>query len=220
MVLNIKGVHSPRREPSWVLKAMKKKVLLPLLLSSLFMLASCGEETIVGSNETHDSSAWFTNEELKAVGLEGLAAPTGLTGDMSSDLHWFNNGYSFHQTCPSKEIMKQNAQTYLDYFKTNYEGQFGITHLHALSEDTTWYYILPKTDLEDYHDTNPSSLYKFYYVRDAELENGYLKDGAVWSLDMRYELNTDATSYLLKIFIEDAGMSRNGVYTLKYTLKV
>lgn len=184
------------------------------------MLASCEEETIVGSNETHDSSAWFTNEELKAVGLEGLTAPTGLTGDMSSDLHWFNNGYSFHQTCPSEEIMKQNAQTYLDYFKTNYEGEFGITKLHALSEDTTWYYILPKTDLEEYHDTNPSSLYKFYYVRDAELQDGHLKDGAVWSLDIRYELNTDASSYLLKIFIEDAGMSRNGVYTLKYTLKI
>lgn len=57
-------------------------------------------------------------------------------------------------------------------------------------------------------------------MRDAELENGYLKDGAVWALDMRYELDTDATSYLLKIFIEDAGISRNGVYTLKYTLKV
>lgn len=202
---------------------MKKKVLLPLLLSSLFTLVSCDneEEIIIGSKDTHDSTAWFTSEELKAVGLEGLSAPTGLTGTMSSDTHWFNNGYAFHQVCPSEEVMKQNAQTYLDYFKTNYEGQFGITQLHATSKDTMWYYILPKSDLNDYHDTNPSSLYKFYYVRDAEkAEDGYLKDNAVWTLDIRYEMNSSSNDYFLKVFIENASSTHNNAFTLKYSLRV
>ena len=202
---------------------MKKKIVLPLLLSSLFALVSCDneEEIIIGSKDTHNSSAWFTNEELKAVGLAGMSAPTGLTGALSSDIHWFNDGYAFNQACPSEDVMKENAQKYFDYFKANYEGRFGTATIHATSADfsTYWYYILPKTNLEDYHETNPSSLYKFYYVKDTELVDGYLKESAVWSFDIRYETSSTVDGYLLKIFIENASAAHNGAISYKYTLK-
>lgn len=62
--------------------------------------------------------------------------------------------------------------------------------------------------MNDCYSTNPSARYTFYYVRDAELEDRYLKQDAVWSFDIRYEA-TDGV-YQLKIFVENASLSRNG----------
>lgn len=68
-----------------------------------FGLVSCGDnEEETPNQEGHDSTKWFTDEELSKVGLGGLTAPTGLTGEMNSDTAWFNNGYSFTQPCPIK----------------------------------------------------------------------------------------------------------------------
>lgn len=64
-------------------------------------LASCDEEEII-SQKGHDSTKWFTEEELSKVGLGGLTAPTGLTGEMSSSDVWFNNGYSFSRLAQMK----------------------------------------------------------------------------------------------------------------------
>ena len=62
--------------------------------------------------------------------------------------------------------------------------------------------------MNECYSTNPSARYTFYYVRDAELEDRYLKQDAVWSFDIRYEA-TDGV-YQLKIFVENASLSRNG----------
>lgn len=90
-----------------------------------FGLVSCGDnegETTSQKGQTtiqegHDSTKWFTDEELSKVGLGGLTAPTGLTGEMSSDINWYNNGYSFSQPCPDKDTFELNAGTYFSYFK-------------------------------------------------------------------------------------------------------
>lgn len=53
-----------------------------------FGLVSCGDnEEGTANQEVHDSTKWFTDEELSKVGLEGLTAPTGLTGEISSDIN-------------------------------------------------------------------------------------------------------------------------------------
>ena len=54
-----------------------------------------GGDTYVPRN----SNQWFTEAELAEKGLSTLPAPTGLSGDMSSDLNWYNDGYSFNQAC-------------------------------------------------------------------------------------------------------------------------
>ena len=68
-------------------------------------------------------------EELAKKGLSALPAPTGLSGDMSSDLDWYNDGYAFHQACPDEDTFTQNAEAYLNYFKLKYDGRFGVTKL-------------------------------------------------------------------------------------------
>lgn len=200
---------------------MKKSLLLfPLVLSSL-LLTGCGDEEtiIIGSQDTHDSSSWFTEEELSKVGLVGLAAPNGCTGQMRTSIHSFNDGYSFYQPCPEKSVLDSNASYYLSYLTTNYKGQSGVAKPYAYGTDgnyTTYYRIKSEADINAYADDNPSPLYKFYYVTDTTLqEDGYFKDEAVWSLEIRYETNADE-GYMFKLFIQNAGMTRNGVYSGKY----
>ena len=53
----------------------------------------------------HDSTKWFTEEELSAKGLAGLTAPTGLSGEMNSSDAWYNDGYSFSQACPDEVLL-------------------------------------------------------------------------------------------------------------------
>lgn len=199
---------------------MKKILLLSCLLISCFAFTSCGEEGYNSTYPQHDNHAWFTEEELQKVGLSSLLAPTGLEGEMQSDIHWFNDGYSFSQTCPNQDVLATNAELYLNYFQTNYKNCFGIQEFHASSPDTFYYYIRSKENLSAYYDDNPSPLYKFYYVTDTSLaEDGYLKEDAVWSLEIRYEFSTSKNTYDFKLFIEKESKSHNNVYQYKFTLK-
>lgn len=203
-----------------------KKIIIMALCLSLVMtcgvfLAACnkgggnggGGDTYVPRN----SNQWFTEAELAKKGLSALPAPTGLSGDMSSDLNWYNDGYSFHQACPDEDTFTQNAEAYLNYFKSKYDGRFGAINAFSLekySPSTNEYYykILKKTDLADYFSDNPCPTYTFYYVTDTTLEEGYFKADAVWT----FEIMLDDGK--LKIFIENAGKTRNGVYTNHYRM--
>ncbi len=202
-----------------------KKIIIMALCLSLVMtcgvfLAACNKGGGNGDNnktQIRDDTKWFSEEELAKKGLSALPAPTGLSGDMSSDLYWYNNGYSFHQACPDEDTFTQNAEAYLNYFKSKYDGRFGAINAFSLekySPSTNEYYykILKKTDLADYFSDNPRPTYTFYYVTDTTLEEGYFKADAVWTFTVRLDDGK------LKIFIENAGKTRNGVYTNHYRM--
>lgn len=202
-----------------------KKIIIMALCLSLVMtcgvfLAACNKGGGNGDNnktQIRDDTKWFSEEELAKKGLSALPAPTGLSGDMSSDLNWYNNGYSFHQACPDEDTFTQNAEAYLNYFKSKYDGRFGAINAFSLekySPSTNEYYykILKKTDLADYFSDNPCPTYTFYYVTDTTLEDGYFKADAVWTFTIRLDDGK------LKIFIENAGKTRNGVYTNHYRM--
>lgn len=207
-----------------------KKIIIMALCLSLVMtcgvfLAACNKGGGEGGGDTYvprNSNQWFTEAELAKKGLSAFPAPTGLSGDMNSYLYWYNDGYSFSQACPDEETFTQNAETYFNYFKSKYNGRFGAidTRSYKFSPSTNEYYynILQKADLSDYFSDNPSSLYKFYYVTDKTLEDGYLKADAVWTFEIRYEFDTTKNTYLFKIFIENARKSPNGVYTNYYKM--
>lgn len=200
-----------------------KKIIIMALCLSLVMtcgvfLAACnkggegGGDTYVPRN----SNQWFTEAELAKKGLSALPAPTGLSGDMNSYLYWYNGGYSFDQACPNEDIFYENVEKYFAYFNEKFDGRFGAidTRSYKYSPSTNEYYynILKKADLSDYFSDNPSSLYKFYYVTDKTLEDGYFKADAVWTFTIRFDDGK------LKIFIENAGKTRNGVYTNHYRM--
>lgn len=203
-----------------------KKIIIMALCLSLVMtcgvfLAACNKGGGEGGGDTYvprNSNQWFTEAELAKKGLSALPAPTGLSGDMSSDLYWYNDGYSFHQACPDEDTFTQNAEAYLNYFKSKYDGRFGAINAYSLekySPSTNEYYykILKKTDLADYFSDNPCPTYTFYYVTDdTTLEDGYFKADAVWTFDIMLDDGK------LKIFIENAGKTRNGVYTNHYRM--
>lgn len=201
-----------------------KKIIIMALCLSLVMtcgvfLAACnkggsgGGDTYVPRN----SNQWFTEAELAKKGLSALPAPTGLSGDMSSDLNWYNDGYAFDQACPNEETFTQNAEAYLNYFKSKYDGSFGAINAYSLekySPSTNEYYykILKKAKLSDYFSDNPCPTYTFYYVTDKTLEEGYFKADAVWTFTIRLDDGK------LKIFIENAGKTRNGAFTNHYKM--
>ncbi len=202
-----------------------KKIIIMALCLSLVMtcgvfLAACNKGGGNGDNnktQIRDDTKWFSEEELAKKGLSALPAPTGLSGDMSSDLYWYNDGYAFHQACPDEDTFTQNAEAYLNYFKSKYDGRFGAINAYSLekySPSTNEYYykILKKTDLADYFSDNPCPTYTFYYVTDTTLEDGYFKADAVWTFTIRFDDGK------LKIFIENAGKTRNGVYTNHYRM--
>lgn len=202
-----------------------KKIIIMALCLSLVMtcgvfLAACNKGGDNGDNnktQIRDDTKWFSEEELAKKGLSALPAPTGLTGTMSTYLHWYNDGYSFHQACPNEDTFTQNAEAYLNYFKSKYDGRFGAINAFSLekySPSTNEYYykILKKTDLADYFSDNPCPTYTFYYVTDTTLEEGYFKADAVWT----FEIMLDDGK--LKIFIENARKTRNGVYTNHYRM--
>lgn len=202
-----------------------KKIIIMALCLSLVMtcgvfLAACNNGGGNGDNnktQIRDDTKWFSEEELAKKGLSALPAPTRLSGDMSSDLNWYNDGYSFHQACPDEDTFTQNAEAYLNYFKSKYDGRFGAINAFSLekySPSTNEYYykILKKTDLADYFSDNPCPTYTFYYVTDTTLEEGYFKADAVWT----FEIMLDDGK--LKIFIENARKTRNGVYTNHYRM--
>lgn len=201
-----------------------KKIIIMALCLSLVMtcgvfLAACNKGGGEGGGDTYvprNSNQWFTEAELAKKGLSALPAPTGLSGDMSSDLNWYNDGYSFHQACPDEDTFTQNVETYFNYFKSKYDGPFGTidTRSYKYSPSTNEYYynILKKTDLADYFSDNPCPTYTFYYVTDTTLEDGYFKADAVWTFEIMFDDGK------LKIFIENARKTRNGVYTNYYKM--
>lgn len=202
-----------------------KKIIIMALCLSLAMtcgvfLAACNKGGGNGDNnktQIRDDTKWFSEEELAKKGLSALPAPTGLSGDMSSDLYWYNDGYAFHQACPDEDKFTQNAEAYLNYFKSKYDGSFGAINAYSLekySPSTNEYYynILKKAKLADYFSDNPCPTYTFYYVTDKTLEDGYFKADAVWTFDIKFDDGK------LKIFIENAGKTRNGVYTNHYRM--
>ncbi len=203
-----------------------KKIIIMALCLSLVMtcgvfLAACNKGGGEGGGDTYvprNSNQWFTEAELAKKGLSALPAPTGLSGDMNSYLNWNNDGYSFGQACPNENTFTQNAEAYFDYFKSKYDGRFGVAKPFIFGEDETSYKITQKTDLSDYFSDNPSSLYKFYYVTDTTLEDGYFKADAVWTFEIRYEFDTTKNTYLFKIFIENARKTRNGAFTNYYKM--
>lgn len=201
-----------------------KKIIIMALCLSLVMtcgvfLAACNKGGGEGGGDTYvprNSNQWFTEAELAKKGLSALPAPTGLSGDMNSDLNWYNDGYAFHQACPDEDTFTQNAEAYLNYFKSKYDGPFGTidTRSYKYSPSTNEYYynILKKTDLADYFSDNPCPTYTFYYVTDTTLEDGYFKADAVWT----FEIMLDDGK--LKIFIENARKTRNGAFTNYYKM--
>ena len=202
-----------------------KKIIIMTLCLSLVMtcgvfLAACNKGGDNGDNnktQIRDDTKWFSEEELAKKGLSALPAPTGLSGDMNSYLYWYNDGYSFHQACPDEDTFTQNVETYFNYFKSKYDGRFGAINAFSLekySPSTNEYYykILKKTDLSDYFSDNPCPTYTFYYVTDTTLEDGYFKADAVWTFEIRLHDGK------LKIFIENAGKTRNGIYTNHYRM--
>lgn len=202
-----------------------KKIIIMALCLSLVMtcgvfLAACNKGGDNGDNnktQIRDDTKWFSEEELAKKGLSALPSPTGLSGDMNSYLYWYNDGYSFHQACPDEDKFTQNVETYFNYFKSKYDGRFGAITAFSLekySPSTNEYYynILKKTDLADYFSDNPCPTYTFYYVTDTTLEDGYFKADAVWT----FEIMLDDGK--LKIFIENARKTRNGVYTNHYRM--
>ena len=202
-----------------------KKIIIMALCLSLVMtcgvfLAACNKGGGNGDNnktQIRDDTKWFSEEELAKKGLSALPAPTGLTGNMNSYLYWYNDGYSFDQACPDEDKFTQNVETYFNYFKSKYDGRFGaITAFskekYSPSTNEYYYNILKKADLSAYFSDNPCPTYTFYYVTDTTLEEGYFKADAVWTFTVRLDDGK------LKIFIENAGKTRNGVYTNHYRM--
>lgn len=193
-----------------------------LLAITCLGLVACGNGD--GGGETpkplHDNTKWFTEEELSAKGLAGLTAPTGLSGEMNTSDAWYNDGYSFSQGCPDEETFNANAETYFSYLKTHYDGAFGKPRNEKYSKDTNenWYIIEQKVGLSNYFGDNPSKLYKFYYIRNKTLDNGYFARGSVWIFEIRYEFDTNSNGYKFKLFIENADSSHNGIYTNYYKM--
>ena len=204
-------------------KRFSMMICAVLLAITCVGLVACGNGD--GGGETskplHDNTKWFTEEELSAKGLAGLTAPTGLTGEMNTSDAWYNDGYSFSQGCPDEETFNANAETYFSYLKTHYDGAFGKPRSEKFSMDTNenWYIIEQKRDLSNYFDDNPSKLYKFYYIRNKTLDNGYFAKGSVWIFEIRYEFDTDSNEYKFKLFIENADSSHSGIYTNFYKMR-
>jgi len=200
-----------------------KKIIVTILC--VIMIASCcvffaacdkdkGDGDNGGSYVPRDSKQWFTEEELAKKGLSALPAPTGLSGEMSSDVNWFNDGYAFSQVCPDEDTFKQNAEVYFNYFKENYDGRFGVADFYANTTDFSKYYykIRKRTNLSDYFDDNPSPMYTFYFVTDTTLDGEYLKSDAVWTLEVRFE------SGKFKLFVENANQAHNGQTAYYYKM--
>lgn len=202
-----------------------KKIIIMALCLSLVMtcgvfLAACNKGGGNGDNnktQIRDDTKWFSEEELAKKGLSALPAPTGLTGTMNTYLNWYNDGYSFHQACPDEDTFTQNVETYFNYFKSKYDGRFGTDKLEKIltaDDGQSCYRLVQETNLDKYYVKN-SKRYRFYYVTDTEATQqifgqNYLKDDAVWLFEVMYDFDTTKNTYVLKIFIENAGKTKNG----------
>ncbi len=199
---------------------MNSKSILKLgMLLSCLSLVGCGEENVPTTKETEGPKTWFTEKELEDIHLANLPTPTKCTGTGSAYTSWFNDGYTFSIPCESEAILTENATLYFNYFKENYEGKFGLDKLYGIGDTTSYYNIVYKEEISDYYGNNPCPLYKFFYATDTELaSDGFLKDDSVYSFELRYDFDTDTSQHKLKLYMEKATKSHNGVYTLKYKL--
>lgn len=202
-----------------------KKIIIMALCLSLVMtcgvfLAACNKGGGNGDDnktQIRDDTKWFSEEELAKKGLSALPAPTGLTGTMSTYLHWYNDGYSFHQACPNEDIFYENVEKYFAYFNEKFDGRFGTDKLEKIltaDKGQSCYRLVQETNLDKYYVKN-SKRYRFYYVTDTEATQqifgqNYLKDDAVWLFEVMYDFDTTKNAYMLKIFIENAGKAKNG----------
>ena len=182
------------------------------LFASIFCLFACDEE--IQTSSSRDNNNWFTESELSKVGLSGLTAPSNCKGLMSTDIYWYNEGYSFSQECESEDVLVENSTTYLNYFIDKYDNLFGYTKSYATSKDTFCYYIINDKTLSSYRSDNPSPLYKFYYITNQNVDDdGFFVKDAVWSFEIRFEGNK------LKIFIENGNKNHSGMINFKYKIK-
>lgn len=202
-----------------------KKIIIMALCLSLVMtcgvfLAACNKGGGEGGGDTYvprNSNQWFTEAELAKKGLSALPAPTGLTGTMTTDVAWLIDGYYFAQPCPNEEVFYENVEKYFAYFKKNYDGRFGTDDLEKIltaDKGQTCYRLVQETNLDKYYVKN-SKRYRFYYATDTEATQqifgqNYLKDDAVWLFEVMYDFDTTKNTYVLKIFIENAGKAKNG----------
>ena len=103
---------------------LKQIIIMAFCLSFVMtcgvFLAACNKGGGEGGGDTYvprNSNQWFTEAELAEKGLSALPAPTGLSGDMSSDLNWYNDGYSFNQACSDEDTFTQNADIFDDFWQ-------------------------------------------------------------------------------------------------------
>lgn len=172
----------------------------------------------IKTNTTAQNGLLKQNYQLLVCQIEALQL--GLQVKCQQTLGGFNGGYAFTQPCGDDAILSQNALTYLNYFKENYNGYFGTVSIHATSSTSTYYYLTQKNDIADYFDDNPSKLYKFYYVTNPEkTEKGYFVENSVYTFEIRYEFSTKDNQYLFKLFIEKADTHHNGQTQYFYKMK-
>ncbi|UKI13134.1 MAG: hypothetical protein L6V84_02230 [Oscillospiraceae bacterium] len=135
----------------------------------------------------------FTEEELSAKGLAGLTAPTGLSGEMNSSDAWYNDGYSFFAGLSGRrDVQDECRNIFFSYLKKRIMTVCSVNReTKNISMDTNenWYIIEQKNDLSNYFADNPSKLYKFYYVRNNTLDNGYFAKGSVW-IFLKFAMNS------------------------------
>ena len=113
--------------------------------------------------------------------------------------------------CRNEDTFTQNAEVYFNYFKSKYDGRFSVADCYSNTMNFSEYYykIENTTALSAYFSKKPPA-YTFYYVTDTTIEKGYFKADAVWKFEIRYEFDTTKNTYLFKIFIENAGKTKNG----------
>ncbi len=202
-----------------------KKIIIVALCLSLVMtcgvfFSACNKGDNGGGNnktQIRDDSKWFSEAELSKKGLSALPAPTGLTGTMNTSVSWLLDGYSFTQPCPDKDTFTQNVETYFNYFNEKFNGRFGTNNLEMTGDGDkeSFYKLVQETNLDKYSVNETKTRYWFYYVTDTEATQqifgqNYLKDDAVWKFDVLYDFDTTKNTYMLKIFIENAGKAKNG----------
>lgn len=99
---------------------LKKNIIMALCLSLVMtcgvFLAACNKGGGEGGGDTYvprNSNQWFTEAELAEKGLSALPAPTGLSGDMNSDLNWYNDGYFSIRHVPTKTRSRKTPRCIL-----------------------------------------------------------------------------------------------------------